>query len=345
MASLITPHFPQVRFEPEDRKWFNPVMRTRAVDRPEERVRLRMIEFLVREAGFSTGRITTELPIASRRNSGPIRADILCFDELLRPLLLIECKSERVRLDESAAMQAARYNLSVKAPYIMLTNGVHDYLFSVQEDGGTRFSGHFGSVFPLNPEPVRSLSYWRERGMWGGVPDGYRTQFGSVGDSDEAIKFGSVGDSDEAAQFGSVGDSDEAIKFGSVGDSNETARNEDVEGAHLRIADFLHRFWRDRSFGEVIQYVAFRLPEIPEIPGSFARIYREESMHHAVAILGDATQKTWLVYGRVPVGGGSDAARGIMAPEFRTLELNHNRLNVLLRCSDIHGLLQAVEQM
>lgn len=170
-ATVIMPHFPILRMSEAGRQWFNPVQKIRVADRPEERVRLRMIEFLVREAGFSLNRMTTESGVKLQSSEHPGRTDILCFDELLRPLLLVECKSESVKLDEKAAMQAARYNLSVKAPYLMLTNGVQDLLFAVREDGQVEHIPDFWQVFTRIEEPVRTIDYWQERGMWGTVAD------------------------------------------------------------------------------------------------------------------------------------------------------------------------------
>ena len=240
-----------------------------------------MIEFLIHEAGFSPGRITTELPIPSRRSSGSIRADILCFDELLRPLLLIECKSERVKLNEGAAMQAARYNMSVKAPYLMLSNGLQDYLFAVQEDGGTRNAGEFGSVFPLQHEAVRPLTYWQERGLWGWLTD-----------PNEAL-----------------------------------------------ITDFLHRFWREAVFGEGVHYLEVRLPELPRIPGFFARVYRTELMHHAVGILSDGGQSTWLVHGRAQVSENPGSV-----PTFRLHAITPHRVGILSGYSGIDELIGDIDQ-
>lgn len=193
MASRIHNHFPVVRFrdvhyadntlvsdtvsaQPQqsghrEKYWFNPVTKSLVADRPEERVRLRMIEFLTREAGFSLNRMSAEstLPIRSRhKHTFGMRTDLICFDELHRPLLLVECKAESVSLDELTAMQGARYNDSVKAPYILLTNGVNDLLFAVREDRSIDLIDDFARVFQLLSEPPRDISYWIERGFWHG---------------------------------------------------------------------------------------------------------------------------------------------------------------------------------
>lgn len=175
MPSLIAPHFPVARMEGNQKLWFNPVQKIRAADRPEERVRLQMIEFLSREAGFSLNHITTELPVKLHREDTALRADILCFDDFLRPLLLIECKSPQIQLDEKTAMQAAKYNMQVKSPYLMLTNGVRDLLYAVHEDGSVSHVPDFSQIFPLQQESTRFLNYWSDRHFIGKLPanDGF----------------------------------------------------------------------------------------------------------------------------------------------------------------------------
>jgi hypothetical protein len=156
-----------VRFRDGQKLLFNPVQKSALVDRPEERVRLRMIEFLVREAGFSLNRMSTEIGIKSFTADSSLRTDILCFDELHRPLLLVECKSESVKLDEKAAIQIARYNRTVKAPYILLSNGLRDVLFAVREDDSVDLIPDFETVFPLTMDDRRDLTYWVDRSLWG----------------------------------------------------------------------------------------------------------------------------------------------------------------------------------
>lgn len=167
MASRIRRHFPMVRFRGDQKLLFNPIQKSVVANRPEERVRLRMIEFLVREAGFSLNRMSTEIGIKSYTSDNAVRTDILCFDELHRPLLLIECKSESVKLDEKAAIQIARYNRTVKCPYILLTNGLRDILFAVREDDSVDVVPELDTVFPLKADETRDLGYWADRNLWG----------------------------------------------------------------------------------------------------------------------------------------------------------------------------------
>lgn len=169
---LIARHFPIVRFEDGEKRWFNPVSKTRVADRPEERVRLRMVEYLVREAGFSLNHITTEMPVKISRDQHALRADILCFDDLLRPLLLVECKSETVPINEKTAQQSAGYNRNIGAPHVLLTNGIRDVLYSLRENAPPLVHRDIEERFPRMVEPPRTIAYWQERGLWGTLTQG-----------------------------------------------------------------------------------------------------------------------------------------------------------------------------
>ena len=97
-----------------------------------------MIEYLVREAGFSANRMSTEPPVPMQSTDHAGRQTFCVSMNFTGRCLLVECKAESVKLTEQTAVQAARYNRQIRAPYILLTNGVRDLLFAMQEDGHTR---------------------------------------------------------------------------------------------------------------------------------------------------------------------------------------------------------------
>ncbi|HMB40673.1 MAG TPA: type I restriction enzyme HsdR N-terminal domain-containing protein, partial [Balneolaceae bacterium] len=69
---------------------------------------------------------------------------------------------DQIKLSDSTAVQAARYNSLLHAPYIILTNGREDLVYKV-EDGTAKSTN-----YPLNifQEPnVRRLDYWQKRGF------------------------------------------------------------------------------------------------------------------------------------------------------------------------------------
>ena len=88
---------------------------------PEEEVRQCTIEWLVSVQGVPPLRISQEYPV--NVNGQHQRADIVVVDEFAKPDILVECKAPDVKLDNEVAMQAARYNVVVKARFIVLTNG------------------------------------------------------------------------------------------------------------------------------------------------------------------------------------------------------------------------------
>lgn len=162
--SLLTAHYPLVKLRQGTRYLWNPVSRGLLSDRPEERIRLRCIEFLRHGSSISPTHISTEKGVSARKEHG--RTDILCYDKELKPLLLIECKSENVALSAAAAEQSARYNARISAPWVLLTNGMSDALYNVT-DSLEQVPVHTMPHF-INPSRLYTnhhVSYWVDRGF------------------------------------------------------------------------------------------------------------------------------------------------------------------------------------
>lgn len=173
MKSIASGYYPRRVNQGGDRLLWNPVTRRVLRNRPEERVRQRVIEFLL-DRGWPRTRISTE---ESRPGPGEshLRTDILCYGSDFEPSLLIECKAESVAIDEKTSLQAARYNREVGAPWLLMTNGRRDFWYRTDDSGGSperlaevpdlfggRGSGH----------PGGDPAYWRRRGFLGeGTPE------------------------------------------------------------------------------------------------------------------------------------------------------------------------------
>jgi hypothetical protein len=171
MKSVCTHHYPQITYRNNERLLWNPVMKKPAVNLPEERVRLRFVEALLHESSVSPARIATEkgLYLGSEQAG---RTDILCYDRTVQPLLLVECKNEKIRLDEAAALQIGRYNYQIQAPFMVLTNGSEDYWF--RRDGHsvlTALDNPPESIIPGNKSTTRDAAYWMHRGFLGRETD------------------------------------------------------------------------------------------------------------------------------------------------------------------------------
>ncbi len=165
MKSVATNHFPRVRFE-KNQKWlYNPVLKKRFKDRPEERVRLRWVDYLLLETSWKKTRIGFETPLNIRQEPGKLRADLLLYSDSMKPQILIECKSDSVPLNTTTAEQAARYNQEVGAKWLILTNGVVDYTFQIA-DGKPQKAEN--PVQAGQENTMRDFAYWSERGFCSG---------------------------------------------------------------------------------------------------------------------------------------------------------------------------------
>jgi type I site-specific restriction endonuclease len=107
---------------------FDSVRRKWLVLTPEEWVRQHLINFLVTVKKFPASSIAVEKELAL--NDLKRRFDIVVYDNQLRPYLIVECKAPYVPLSPVVIEQTLRYNLTIKAPLLMISNGINDYIFN-----------------------------------------------------------------------------------------------------------------------------------------------------------------------------------------------------------------------
>ena len=162
MKSKTSGHYPLIRFSDEQKWLFNPILKKRFANRPEERVRLQYVEYLLRETAITKNRIGFEALVKAYSRDNSLRADLVIFDEEISPMALIECKSGRIKLDGKTAEQAARYNLTLQADYLMITNGLQDFWYRCN---GQTVASIQSDPFNHNPAPPRSSVYWKDRGF------------------------------------------------------------------------------------------------------------------------------------------------------------------------------------
>lgn len=173
MKSIASGYYPRRVSQGGRRLLWNPITRKGLRNRPEERVRQRVIEFLL-DRGWPRTRISTE---ESRPGPGEsrLRTDILCYSSDFKPSLLIECKAESVTIDEKTSLQTARYNREVGAPWLLMTNARRDFWYKTDDSGGSpeRLEKVPELFEGKSPEsPGREPGYWTRRGFLGdGTPD------------------------------------------------------------------------------------------------------------------------------------------------------------------------------
>jgi hypothetical protein len=152
--------FPAVRWSEGLRWLYNPYARKRLADRPEERVRLQLAQYLVHCAGFPGSHLIFEAGLSGTTKKGLLRTDVIITDASMKPLILVECKAPPVPLTMDTARQAFIYNQKIQAPFILLTNGVHDLYFD-----GSRFSYHLLPQLAQKTPLVRNEGFWMDAGF------------------------------------------------------------------------------------------------------------------------------------------------------------------------------------
>lgn len=88
---------------------------------PEEWVRQHLLHFFMVDYHFPKGRMSVEKKVSL--NGMSKRSDIVLYDQDGHPIMLVECKAADIALSNDTFRQAAMYNLTMRVPYLMITNG------------------------------------------------------------------------------------------------------------------------------------------------------------------------------------------------------------------------------
>ena len=88
---------------------------------PEEWVRQNFVQYLIRQKNYPSTLIAIEKEIQVGELKK--RFDILIYDVIHQPWMMIECKAATIKLDDSVLQQILRYNITVPVPFIIITNG------------------------------------------------------------------------------------------------------------------------------------------------------------------------------------------------------------------------------
>ena len=99
---------------------------------PEEWVRQHVLHFLLYDKGFPRNRIQVEKQI--KVNSLSKRFDIIVYEPDGSIQVLVECKSPSIPIRQEVFDQIAQYNRSLKAKYLIITNGLDHYFFQVDTE-------------------------------------------------------------------------------------------------------------------------------------------------------------------------------------------------------------------
>lgn len=92
---------------------------------PEEWVRQNCLHYLRDYKKFPISLLAVEKGI--KVNSINLRYDIVAYSRNAKPILLVECKAPDVKISQSTFDQIAVYNMELKVPFLLITNGLQHF--------------------------------------------------------------------------------------------------------------------------------------------------------------------------------------------------------------------------
>ena len=122
-------NFPQYtfRFKNSENKIaaFDEIRKKFVILTPEEWVRMHVVQYLISEKKIPKSLINVEkqLKIGKRIK----RYDVVVFNSEGKVNIIIECKAPSVKITQDTFDQIARYNMSLDATYLMVTNGLQHF--------------------------------------------------------------------------------------------------------------------------------------------------------------------------------------------------------------------------
>ena len=111
---------------------FDVIRKKFVVLQPEEWVRQHCIQYLIQEKNYPISLINVEKVVLI--NGLKKRYDIVVFNPNGSLALVVECKAPEIKITQATFDQIARYNLTLKAPFLMVTNGLNHYFCTMNHN-------------------------------------------------------------------------------------------------------------------------------------------------------------------------------------------------------------------
>ncbi len=92
---------------------------------PEEWVRQHFVQFLIDVKKYPVSLIALEKQLVI--NNRKKRTDILIFNSEGKHDIIVECKAPSIKITQDTFDQIARYNLKLRANYLIVTNGLSHF--------------------------------------------------------------------------------------------------------------------------------------------------------------------------------------------------------------------------
>ena len=127
MLELNLPEY-AIKFKKEGNSTFlfDPIRKKYIRFTPEEWVRQNFIQYLIQEKGYPISLMAVEKTISLLHTKK--RCDIVLYSTKGIPKIIVECKRPSVPINQDTFDQIARYNMSLNAEQLIVTNGLNHYV-------------------------------------------------------------------------------------------------------------------------------------------------------------------------------------------------------------------------
>ena len=126
MENLNLPTYSfKIKSEAQRKLIFDSIRKKYIVLTPEEWVRQNFIRYLIEEKGYPAALIAVEKKVDV--NLLPQRSDIVLYNSNAKPVMIVECKAAKVKVSQDVFNQIARYNMKLRVPLLVVTNGLNHY--------------------------------------------------------------------------------------------------------------------------------------------------------------------------------------------------------------------------
>lgn len=133
MMKLNLPEYEfRIREQDSRQQIFDTIRKKFVALTPEEWVRQNFIHYLVVEKDYPESLIAVEkgLHVAKRSK----RTDIVIYNRNGTPLIIVECKAPEIKITPETFDQIVRYNMTLQANYLVVTNGLEHFCCQLSYD-------------------------------------------------------------------------------------------------------------------------------------------------------------------------------------------------------------------
>jgi hypothetical protein len=100
---------------------------------PEEWVRQHFINYLIEYKHYPEGLLMNEVAISLGNVNR--RCDTVLYDTYLQARMIVEYKAPSVTINQATFNQILRYNIVLKVPWLIISNGIHHYCCQIDKNG------------------------------------------------------------------------------------------------------------------------------------------------------------------------------------------------------------------